>query len=99
MRAIDARLLIDDSIDNCFAAAKADPPIPCILFGAYAWNKAHSACGSAVELMSFAERQDAGLELQQRAVETDEHVQRASTWHGVVDLVKAWDAKAGSWDE
>lgn len=37
---LGARLLIDDALENAIDCARAEPPVPCILFGGeYEWNK------------------------------------------------------------
>ena len=44
---LDARVLIDDSAENVLlCATQANPPVPCLLFGSYAWNAAIREPGS-----------------------------------------------------
>jgi hypothetical protein len=58
---IGASVLIDDALEN--ALDMATTAIPCLLFGAYPWNRRSSATGSKErEQMSYEEVRAAGLQ-------------------------------------
>lgn len=91
LRAINASLFIDDHHGNLEPIIHADPPVPCLLFGKYPWNRSRSGVSSPVELMSYDERILAGLDLQLEAITECDKLARAETWEDVVGWVKKWD--------
>ncbi|RSH87358.1 hypothetical protein EHS25_003267 [Saitozyma podzolica] len=91
LRAINAALFIDDHHGNLQPILDADPPVPCLLFGTYAWNRSRSGVSSPVELMSYEERLASGLALPASQIEEGNGLYRAATWVDVVKFVKDWD--------
>jgi len=53
---LGAKFMIDDSMENALKCARADPPVPVLLFGEYAWNEREAKFGDMREEMSFEER-------------------------------------------
>ncbi|PCH33341.1 hypothetical protein WOLCODRAFT_135069 [Wolfiporia cocos MD-104 SS10] len=53
---LGAKLMIDDSIENALKCARAEPPIPILLFGDYQWNKREVNYAHIDEEMSYDER-------------------------------------------
>lgn len=86
-------MLIDDALENALDLATTS--IPCVLFGAYPWNRRSSSTGSKErEQMSFAEVRAAKLEHleDEEDLVRDEDLPRGITrvddWPGVVEWVK-----------
>ncbi|KAI0359046.1 hypothetical protein OH77DRAFT_1473609 [Trametes cingulata] len=55
-RKIGAKFIIDDSAENALKCACADPPVPTLLFGDYAWNQHAAHYEDVKQEVSFAER-------------------------------------------
>lgn len=53
---LKAKLMIDDSIENCLKCVHADPPVPTLLFGENAWNERESKYSDIKTEMSFDQR-------------------------------------------
>ncbi|ODO09739.1 hypothetical protein I350_01956 [Cryptococcus amylolentus CBS 6273] len=86
LRQIDASLFIDDHHGNLEPIIQADPPIPCLLFGTYGWNRSRSSLSSPVELMDYEERIAQGLPLPFNEILTgkDHGLHRVKDWSDVV---------------
>ena len=91
---IGASVLIDDALEN--ALDMATTAIPCLLFGAYPWNKRSSATGSKErEQMSYAEVRAAGLEYLEdeedlvRDEDLPQGITRVDDWPAVVAWAQA----------
>ena len=48
--------MIDDSAENSLKCATADPPVPVLLFGDYAWNKRVGRYSDVKAEVSFEEK-------------------------------------------
>jgi hypothetical protein len=96
LRAINASLFIDDHYDNLEPIVTSHPQIPCLLFGNFGWNRYTSGMGemSPVELMSYAERINEGLDLPMKEIELVDGLERVENWDKVIKWVKAWDRAA-----
>lgn len=96
LRRINAALFIDDHHGNLEPIVKAEPPIPCLLFGAYGWNRSRSGLTSPVELMDYDERMSRGLAFPFEEIMTgkDHGLHRTKTWSDVIKWVKEWDREA-----
>lgn len=94
LRAIKAALFIDDNHGNLEPVVESDPPIPCLLFGDYAWNRARSGVATPGELMPYDERVKAGLEITVEDIELGLYLHRVRGWADVVQWVKRWDLEA-----
>ncbi|KAH9853054.1 hypothetical protein C2E23DRAFT_868248 [Lenzites betulinus] len=55
-RRIGAKFLVDDSAENALKCATADPPVPVLLFGDYAWNRHAAHYDDVKKEVSFAEK-------------------------------------------
>ena len=54
---LNAKLLIDDSVENALACARdASPPIPVLLFGEYSWNRRESKLDNPEDHLGYKER-------------------------------------------
>ncbi|WVQ72398.1 hypothetical protein IAR50_001950 [Cryptococcus sp. DSM 104548] len=93
LRLINASLFIDDHHGNLEPIVQADPPIPCLLFGSYGWNRSRSSLSSPVELMDYEERIAQGFPLPFEEIRTgrDHGLHRTETWSDVVQWVRDWD--------
>ncbi|OXC66879.1 hypothetical protein AYX13_04527 [Cryptococcus neoformans] len=96
LRCINAALFVDDHYGNLEPITKAEPPIPCLLFGTYGWNRSRSGLASPVELMDYDERTSSGLAFPFEEIMTgkDHGLHRTETWNDVIKWVKEWDRKA-----
>ena len=55
-RKIGAKFLIDDSAENSIKCACANPPVPVLLFGDYAWNQRIGQYDDVTKEVSFEEK-------------------------------------------
>lgn len=94
MKAIGASLFIDDNYGNLEPIISANPPITCLLFGDYPWNQTRSGVNTPGEMMSFADRQKAGLDITVEDIEMGLNMKRVKNWTEVVEWVKRWDEAA-----
>lgn len=86
-----AKLLIDDSLENVVSCAKADPPIQCVLFGDYQWNKRESRLERPEDHLGYNVRLEFehGREWwKDEVAEVPEGVTRLFDWPSVVQFVK-----------
>lgn len=92
---INARILIDDSIENGYACATAEHPVTTLLFGDYQWNKRRGKIERGREL-SYEEKTklEGGREWWKDddvVLPTDHDgtpLHRVKDWEGVVEFVK-----------
>lgn len=96
LRCINAALFIDDHYGNLEPIVKAEPPIPCLLFGIYGWNRSHNGLTSPVELMDYDQRMSRRLAFPFAEIMTgkDHKLHRTETWDDVIRWVKEWDREA-----
>ena len=88
---LGAKLLIDDSVENALACAKADPPITVLLFGDYQWNKRESRLDHPQDHLGYKERLEFehGREWwKDETVELPSIVTRMKDWKEVVTWVE-----------
>ncbi|WVW83871.1 hypothetical protein I302_105893 [Kwoniella bestiolae CBS 10118] len=95
LRTINASLFIDDHHGNLEPIVSASPPIPCLLFGEYGWNRSRSGVTSPVEMMDYNERMSSGLPLpfQEIRFGKEENMYRVRDWEELVEWVKKWDGE------
>ncbi|WWC61833.1 uncharacterized protein I303_104418 [Kwoniella dejecticola CBS 10117] len=74
-------------------AETATPPIQCLLFGEYGWNKSRSGLATPVEMMDYTERSEKGLSLPADPIEfgPGKNLDRVKDWKELVEWVKGWD--------
>ncbi|WRT66348.1 uncharacterized protein IL334_003303 [Kwoniella shivajii] len=96
LRELSASLFIDDHHGNLEPIINASPPIPCLLFGEYGWNKSRSGLTSPVELMDYNQRMLAGLPLPFEEIQLgrEQGVFRVRNWDETIEWVKEWDREA-----
>ena len=92
LREIGASVFIDDHYGNLTSILAAEPPIQCVLFGSYPWNRCSTGLEKDEDLMTYDERVKAGVKLTQTQIETHENLVRCESWEEVVNWVKASDA-------
>ncbi len=107
-RQLSALLLIDDSIENSLDCATAHPPVPCLLYGQYPWNRYVSSQSSPTDMLAHAERVDRGIDSEEGeklagklgwsgediGQALPECVRRVRDWKDVVEFVKRSEAEA-----
>ncbi|WWD17320.1 hypothetical protein CI109_101760 [Kwoniella shandongensis] len=96
LRKINASLFIDDHHGNIEPIINAQPPIPCLLFGTYGWNKASSGLSSPIAMMDYDQRMQFGLPLPFEEIPEgkDHGLHRTKGWEEVIRWVKEWDREA-----
>nr|KIR50221.1 hypothetical protein I312_00152 [Cryptococcus bacillisporus CA1280] len=96
LRRINAALFIGDHYGNLEPIVQAEPPIPCLLFGIYGWNRSRNGLTSPVELMDYDQRTSRGLAFPFEEIMTgkDHKHHRTETWDDVIRWVKEWDREA-----
>lgn len=96
LRRIKAALFIDDHYGNLEPIVQAEPPIPCLLFGIYGWNRSRNGLTSPVELMDYDQRTPRGLAFPFEEIMTgkDHKLRWTETWDDVIRWVKEWDREA-----
>ncbi|WWC94129.1 hypothetical protein V866_000968 [Kwoniella sp. B9012] len=93
LRDINASLFIDDHHGNLEPIITADPPIPCLLFGEYGWNRSRSGITSPVEMMDYNERMSSGLPLPFQEIQfgREQNIHRVKDWEELVQWIRQWD--------
>jgi len=88
---LNAKVLIDDSVENALSCSQADPPINVLLFGAYQWNQRESRLEHPQDHLGYKER----LEFEggkrwweEECVALPGNVVRIPDWGKVVDWIR-----------
>ena len=99
-RRIGAKFLIDDSVENAIKCVTADPPVPVLLFGDYAWNQRLATYKNIKDVVSFEEKlkQEGGREFWKeesadKQIPPGVPLTRVKGWSEVLEWVKAKKAE------
>ncbi|KAI0823079.1 hypothetical protein BC628DRAFT_1365302 [Trametes gibbosa] len=100
-RKIGAKFLIDDSAENALKCVTADPPVPVLLFGDYAWNQHAAHYDDVKKEVSFAEKfeREGRREFWKEdklTVPAGAPLTRVKNWREVIDWVERQKAE-GKW--
>ncbi|KAL6299660.1 hypothetical protein BKA93DRAFT_805631 [Sparassis latifolia] len=87
---LGAKFIVDDSIENAHKCARANPPVPVLLFGDNSWNQREAKFGDMKDELSFDEKLEleGGREFWRDDLATiPEGITRVKNWHAVVQWV------------